>query len=235
MRILGGMTEPASDDFAAKPGDAAIAAGYAVYTPATLRFYDFIVHGVSNRFAWDCPTSKLTAHYQANLSGNHLEAGVGTGLFLDRAGVQGFDRLTLLDANAACLAVAAERLQRYRPELMQASLLDSLQIDSPYDSIGLTYVLHCLPGEMSDKLAVLDTLRPAMHERSVLFGATILGQDVSPNFAARRLLALYNERGVFDNRHDGMAALADGLRRRFGAVNLEQRGLVVLFRAEGPR
>ena len=36
----------------------------------------------------------------------------------------------------------------------------------PFDSVGLTYVLHCLPGRMSEKLACLDRLRPAMGERS---------------------------------------------------------------------
>ena len=64
----------------------AIARAHAVYTPFALAFYDVIVHGLSNRFAWQCPTNRLTGLYRDNLSANHLEAGVGTGLFLDRTG-----------------------------------------------------------------------------------------------------------------------------------------------------
>jgi len=70
-----------------------------------------------------------------------------------------------------------------------------------------------------------------MAERAVLFGATILGRGVAPNFAARKLFALYNEKGVFNNLADDQAALEAGLRKRFGEVEIACRGLVALFRA----
>ena len=85
------------------PGADAVAKAHAVYTPFTLAFYDLIVHGLSNRFAWRCSTARLKALYAANLSANHLEAGVGTGLFIDsvadRVAANGNRRLTLLDIN----------------------------------------------------------------------------------------------------------------------------------------
>jgi uncharacterized protein Gcw-chp len=98
----------------------AIARAHAVYTPLALAFYDVVVHGLSNRFAWRCPTKRLLELYAANLSANHLEAGPGTGLFLDRAGID-FDRLVLLDINEHCLARAARRLVRFKPALRQAA------------------------------------------------------------------------------------------------------------------
>jgi hypothetical protein len=51
-----------------------------------LSIYDVLVHGLSSRFAWRCPTQQLIELYRTNLSGNHLEAGVGTGFCIDRAG-----------------------------------------------------------------------------------------------------------------------------------------------------
>ena len=48
----------------------------------------------------------------------------------------------------------------------------------PFASVGLTYVLHCLPGRMSEKLAAVDHLRPLMANGAVLFGATILGRGI---------------------------------------------------------
>lgn len=209
----------------------AIAKAHAVYTPFALRFYDLAVHGLSNRFAWRCPTSRLTALYEANLSANHLEAGVGTGLFLDRAG-RHFDRLVLADINTHCLDRAVGRLARFQPESCHANLLAPLPPDpAPFDSVGLTFVLHCLPGTMAEKLVAVDHLKPLMGERATLFGATILGRDDEPNPAARALLELYNAKGVFNNRADDLEGLTGGLKARFGHVEIEQQGLVALFRA----
>ena len=100
-----------------------------------------------------------------------------------------------------------------------------------FASVGLTYVLHCLPGRMSEKLAAIDHLRPLMANGAVLFGATILGRGVAPNRAARALLDLYNAKGVFNNREDDLASLSDGLRQRFETVEIESEGCVALFRA----
>jgi hypothetical protein len=214
----------------------AIAKAHAIYTPVILSFYDVLVHGLSNRLAWKCPTRILVDLYRDNLCSNHLEAGIGTGFFIDRSGRPRLDRLVLLDINRHCLELAARRLARYKPELVQASLLDPLpRMGQVFDSVGLTYVLHCLPGAMTEKLTVLDHLLPAMADRAVLFGATILGCGVAPNFAARRLLTLYNEKGVFNNLADDQAALETGLRKRFDEVHVYRRGLVALFRAQNYR
>jgi len=209
----------------------AIARATAVYTPFSLTFYDTIVHGLSNRFAWACPTSKILDLYRRNLSANHLEAAVGTGLFLDRA-AQSFDRLALLDINRHCLECAARRLRRFRPECRVANLLAPLALDlPPFDSVGLTYVLHCLPGTMADKLAVIDHLKPRMADGAVLFGASILGKAVEPNGPARALFRLYNNKGVFNNLEDDLQSLRSGLERRFSQIDLTQIGLVALFSA----
>ena len=77
-----------------------------------------------------------------------------------------------------------------------------------FDSVGLTYVLHCLPGRLKEKLAAVD--QPLMREGAVLFGATILGRGVAPNLAARKLLDLYNAKGVFNNREDDFESLLRG-------------------------
>jgi hypothetical protein len=216
----------------AAPDEVAVAKAHAIYTPVMLSFYDLLVHGLSNRFAWHCPTHALLDFYRANLSGNHLEAGVGTGFFLDRAGGQRLSRLVLIDINRNCLDRAERRLGRFKPAPIEANLLAPLNLDlPPVSSVGLTYVLHCLPGPMSEKLVALDHLRPLMQEGAVLFGATILGRGIAPNRAARTLLDLYNAKGVFNNREDDLASLTGGLRQRFTKLEIEVRGLVALFRA----
>jgi hypothetical protein len=210
----------------------AVAKAHAIYTPFMLSIYDVLVHGVSNHLAWGCPTRQLLDLYRADLSDNHLEAGVGTGYFLDRTGGAELRRLVLLDINRNCLARAERRLARFKPTLCEANLLAPLKLDlAPFASVGLTYVLHCLPGRMSEKLKAIDHLRPLMEKRAVLFGATILGRGIGPNYAARKLLEVYNEKGVFNNREDDLQSLTDGLRQRFHEVRVERQGCVALFRA----
>ena len=226
------MTENLAPRAEHAPDEAAIAKAQAIYTPVMLSIYDVLVHGLSNRFAWRCPTRLLLDLYRNHLSADHLEAGVGTGFFLDRAAPPRFNRLALVDINRHCLDRAGRRLARFNPALYQANLLAPIELDvPPFTSVGLTYVLHCLPGRMSEKLAAVDHLRPLMANGAMLFGATILGRGITPNRPARALLDLYNAKGVFNNREDDLASLTDGLRQRFDQVEIETMGCVALFRA----
>jgi SAM-dependent methyltransferase len=226
------MTEEFAPRAERAPDEAAIAKAHAIYTPVMLSIYDVLVHGLSNRFAWRCPTRLLLDLYRSHLSADHLEAGVGTGFFLDRAAPLRFDRLALVDINRHCLDRAGRRLARFNPALYQVNLLAPITLEmAHFASVGLTYVLHCLPGRMSEKLAAIDHLRPLMANGAVLFGATILGRGIAPNRAARALLDLYNAKSVFNNREDDLASLSDGLRQRFETVEIEQKGCVALFRA----
>jgi hypothetical protein len=207
----------------------ATARAHAVYTPFTLSIYDVLVHGLSNRFVWRCPTERLLQLYRDNLASEHLEAGVGTGILLDRSATPKLKRLVLLDANRECLDRSGQRLARFKPELHQVNLLAPFALDtSPVASVGLTYALHCLPGRMDEKLKAIDHLRPLMRDSATLFGATILGRGTTPSTVASTLLDL---QGVFNNRDDDFAALSDGLRRRFDNVAITQEGCVAIFRA----
>ena len=226
------MAEQLVPNTKAAPDEIAIAKAHAVYTPPLLSIYDLLVHGLSNHLAWRCPTRRITELYRANLSADHLEAGVGTGYFLDKTGDAKAGRLVLLDINRHCLARAARRLARFRPELHEVNLLAPIELGlAPFASVGLTYVLHCLPGRMSEKLVAVDHLRPLLRKGAVLFGATILGRGIAPNRAASALLDFYNAKGVFNNREDDIASLRDGLRQRFDEVEIDSEGCVALFRA----
>ena len=214
------------------PAEIAVARAHAIYTPFMLSIYDLLVHGLSNRFAWRCPTRRLIELYRSNLSADHLEAGVGTGYFLDKTGTSRIRRLVLLDINRHCLDRAARRLARFEPALYEVNLLAPVALDlAPFASVGLTYVLHCLPGRMSEKLKSVDHLRPLMGKGAVLFGATILGHGIAPNRAASALLDLYNAKGVFNNCEDDIDSLGNGLRQRFDRVEIEMQGCVATFRA----
>ncbi|HJZ87341.1 MAG TPA: class I SAM-dependent methyltransferase [Polyangia bacterium] len=206
-------------------------AGQAVYTPGVLALYDFFVLGVSNRWVWRCPTEGLLALYDAHVSACHLEVGVGTGYFLDRCRFPtAHPAITLLDLNPTPLAKAARRIARFQPRTQIANLLEPLPLaPNSFDSIGLNYVLHCLPGTIASKAVALASLRALLRPGGVLFGSTLLGRGGERSLAARGLMALYNARGIFSNREDDQAGLERALGAHFGRFEIRLLGCGALF------
>jgi hypothetical protein len=210
-----------------------VVAGQAVYTKRVLRAYDFIVLGVSNRFVWKCPTWRLLEQYDRNVSGNHLDIGVGTGYFLDHCRFPArTPRIALLDMNANALEFAARRLARYRPETYQQNALLPIFVDGGgFDSIALNYLLHCLPGSIASKAEIFDRVRPVMKRHAVIFGSTLLPNEVPLGPVARRLMALYNRKGIFSNHQDTREDLERELGNRFSDVSVQLVGCAALFSA----
>lgn len=215
----------------AAPDD--VLAGQAVYTAGSLKIYDATVLWFSNRFLWRCPTADLIRLYDANISANHLDAGVATGYFLDRCRFPvERPRLGLLDLNPLCLETAAARVARYHPETYRANVLAPVEIQTaPFDSLGITYLLHCLPGPMARKAAAFANLKALLAPGARVFGATILGRGVRHNWLGRRVMALYNDRGIFGNREDDLDGLRAALAAQFDDVDLDLKGTVALFTA----
>ncbi|MGI9415960.1 MAG: class I SAM-dependent methyltransferase, partial [Hyphomicrobiales bacterium] len=183
--------------------DDRVRAGQAAYTPLTLKIYDWFVLGFSNRFVWRCPTSELEALYDRNVSARHLDVGVGTGYFLDKAAWPVADpQITLVDLNSHSLDAAARRIGRFSPEAVVANILEPLPIERTFDSVGLCYLLHCLPGSIPEKAVLFDHVLPVMADGASLFGATIVQGDAPRSRAAQALMNIYNRKGIFSNAQD---------------------------------
>ena len=208
-----------------------VEAGQAVYTKRTLAVYDFVVLGVSNRFVWKCPTQRLEAHYDRHVTANHLDVGVGTGYFLDRCRFPSpTPRIALMDLNQDALEFASRRIARYEPKTYRRNVLEPISTDGErFDSIGINYLLHCIPGSIESKAVALDHLRALMEPNAVLFGATLLQGGVSRGWFAKRLMALYNKKGIFTNERDDLDGLTRALRQRLRDVSVEVVGCAALF------
>lgn len=207
--------------------------GAAVYTPATLALYDSFVLGFSNSFVWNCPTRVILDLYDQHVSAKHLDIGVGTGHFLDRCRFPASPTIALLDLNPNSLEKSAKRLLRYAPTCHLGDVLQPLDVGwSGFGSIGLNYVLHCLPGDLKSKSIVFQNVKPLLKDGGVIFGSTLLGRGVEHNFLARKLMRAYNAAGIFSNWSDSPEDLEAGLRAHFNQCTIRVQGSVALFSAK---
>lgn len=211
----------------ALPADPSVA----TYTSSFLRVYDPVVLGLSNRLLWRCPRRVLLDHYDKHVAARHLDVGPGTGWFLDHAAfATPAPDITLLDASAAVLAHAGRRIERYHPTPVQADLRDEFNMAvEPFDSIALSYVLHCLAMPLEDKAAVLGRLRGLLVPGGVLFGASILARGARHTRLSRAVQTVYNRRGIFDNADDDLDWLRSVLADIFDDSEVSVRGAVALF------
>jgi 2-polyprenyl-3-methyl-5-hydroxy-6-metoxy-1,4-benzoquinol methylase len=211
-----------------------VIAGQSGYTPGVLAIYDIVVLRISNSFIWKCPSSRIEEHYNNNISCNHLDVGVGTGYFLDRCKFTcDQPRIALMDMNRNSLEFTSKRISRYKPEIYEQNILKPIESSiEPFDSIGLNYLFHCLPGDITYKAVALDHLIKIMNPNCKIFGSTILQSDSTSNWAAKKLMYLYNSNGAFSNAEDNLESLEYELSNRFKNVKIETIGCVALFSAE---
>jgi SAM-dependent methyltransferase len=208
-----------------------VAAGQAVYTRRNLNIYDLVVHGVSNPWIWHCPTRQLIDHYNRHVSGNHLDVGVGTGYLLDKCRFPSTTpRVALMDLNQNTLDYASVRIARYRPESYQRNVLEPIPFEAEsFDSIGLNYLLHCIPGTITSKAVAFDHLASLLNPGGVIFGSTLLQEGVERSWLARHLMTFYNHKGIFSNKQDSLDGLRQALEQRFSDVFVEVIGCAALF------
>jgi SAM-dependent methyltransferase len=211
--------------------------GQAVYTPFFLNHvYDPLVVRFANRFTWRCSSRKVLDLYDACVSDDHLDVGPGTGWYLRRCAFPSrHPRVALMDVNADVLATASRRLSRHRPETILMNVLEPLTLPGrTFGSIGLTHVMHCLPGSLPQKAGLFDRLTPMLRPGGVLFGSTILAQGVRHTKLGRSQLDRMNRSGIFSNTHDSAEDLEQALADRFADRSVRIFGGIALFSAVAP-
>jgi hypothetical protein len=218
----------------AVPNPEDVERGQRIYTPLVLRAYDLFVLRFSNRFVWRCRSATMLERYDRHVGRRHLDLGVGTGWYLDRCTWPVEQpAITLLDLNANSLSLAERRLARYAPQTVRANVLDPPPLgDARFESAAANYLLHCLPGQIESKAATLaGNVRPYLEPGGVLFGSTILGRGVAHTRIGRRLMRVYNRKGIFSNAEDDERGLERGLASELDGVEIEVVGAVALFAA----
>lgn len=205
--------------------------GQAIYSKSSLAIYDLFVTRFSNRFVWCCTREQQIEFFKQHISRNHLDIGVGTGGLLQHLELQPENqRLGLLDLNENCLMYAKNRLRYLNPEIYKHDVFQAFtDITKKFDTVSLNYVLHCLPGSLSQKAVVFDHIKAVLQPKGCLFGSTILGKSPQKNWLAKKLLALYNQKKIMHNLADDETELRQELNKRFSAVKIVNQGCVAMF------
>jgi ubiquinone/menaquinone biosynthesis C-methylase UbiE len=208
-----------------------VKAGTALYSWFILTIYDWVFLGYQCRFYWGCPAHYMLELYNQHVSANHLDIGVGTGYFMDKCKFPGTSiRLALMDLNANSLRAASKRLIRYKPEVYQRNVLEPFDINAPaFDSIGMMNLLHCLPGNLKTKAVVFEHAKVVMNPGAVIFGSTILYEEIKRTARATMAIKYSNKRGWMDNMNDSLEDLRESLQRSFSASSVKVIGCEALF------
>jgi hypothetical protein len=207
-------------------------AGYSSYTRFFLKnLYELVVVKFSTKYVWNCPPRHIIDFYNRFLSANHLEVGIGNGCLMELCHFPvEKPRLAVSDINENCLAVSAERLARFQPEIYKFNILEPISLPVPrFDSIGLNAVLHCLPGTLRTKNVVFEHLKTLLNPGGIILGTTILNQGVKHSLRARLAIRFYYTINVFRNIYDDLTELEFVLKNNFNNYGIETIGSIVFF------
>ncbi len=201
------------------------------YSKTILFFYDYFVLRFSCKYLWQCSKEIMLGFYNTHISALHLDVGVGTGYFPDQCNFPiAQPTIHLLDLNPNSLQATATRIKRYHPIVHCADIMQPLtSISTRFDSISISFLLHCLPGNMLSKECVFKNLIPLLNNGGIIFGATVLGQNNKTNFLAKQLMNFYNAKGIFTNHNDTIEDLEKILANNFNTYSVTQVGCTALF------
>ena len=205
--------------------------GQQVYNKFTLAIYDVALFKILTGPVWGLSTERLLTLYNDNITNNHMDVGVGSGFLLDNCKFPSTrPRLALMDLNQDCLNHSSKRLQRYNPKCYRRNILAPITIDElGFDSISMNYLLHCLPGTMTEKMVVFENLYKLLNPGGVIFGSTIISDSNDSSWFAKKLMKLYNKKGVFCNTGDNIQTLTRILSDQYEKFELNVIGSAAQF------
>ena len=205
--------------------------GQMFFSTMSHRVYDTGLYKFVTGSFWRCPTELLLDNYADHISNNHLEVGVGSGYFLRRTLCADFlDRLMLSDLNKRCLAKSGAKLAVFEPEMLKHNIQAPLPACARgFKSVGMNYVLHCIPGRFSRNQAIFRNVHAALETGGVFFGATLIQGKFRQGAASWLLMRALNGLGIFNNRNHRVDELKGALEVYFSKVQVSMVGNAAVF------
>ena len=168
----------------------------------TIRFYDYLVNDINCNYVWRCNKTNIFELYKSNLKSNHLEIGPGSGYFLyPQNHCKNIKKLKLMDINKSILNSSQENLTKYynNIKIYHHNIFEQ-KINLPnVESVGINYVLHCVPGKLEDKF---DRLLNNLPSDINIFGSTVVNDKDKQTLISKTELLFLNKYGIFNNKLD---------------------------------
>jgi SAM-dependent methyltransferase len=207
------------------------------YNRLSLSIYDVALWKVAAPIVWRCPSNAIRHLYRQHAAQRHLEIGPGTGFFLDDAFVlRRISQLVLADASVGSLTTSRLRVASADPAAALVDASTGLPFrPGAFDSVGLNFVLHCVPGaDLHEKATMISATATVLSSEGRLFGSTLLGVHPA-NPVARVARRIGNRAGLFDNQGDRLEDLETVLAELFTDVSVARCGAAATFVAIRPR
>ena len=166
----------------------------------SLKFYDYLVNDINCKYAWRCHKDNIFENYKKNIRNNHLEIGPGTGYFLKNN--YDINKLYLMDINNDTLKFSMNNLKsEYKVKTINHNIFKRKLMIEDLESVGLNYVLHCVPGKLENKI---DSLLNNLESKNKInfFGATVVSNKHLQNNLSSIELYFLNKYGIFNNQND---------------------------------
>ena len=178
-----------------------------------LQYYDRYVNEINCKYIWKCPSNIIFNNYRNNCSKYHVEIGPGTGYYLKNIGLSSkIKELTLIDINNQILNYSKNNL---KSEYSNINVLnynifnEKIPEKINFNSVGINYVLHCIPGSLQKKV---DTLIKNLGNNDYkLFASSIICDPLHMNILAEYELIMLNSLGIFNNNNDTYEELQEYL------------------------
>ena len=158
--------------------------------------YDYFVNNINCKYVWKCDQRYIKKLYANNITNKHLEIGPGTGYFIKK---YQFNNLHLVDINQDILDNSKKNLSNSCQNIKihnQNIFENNNKINEDITSIGLSYVLHCVPNNLD--ISIDNLVKNTKNDNQI----TIFGSTVIPNkkdFLAMTEIYTLNTLGIFNN------------------------------------
>ena len=205
-----------------------------------LNIYDLLVNKINCKYVWKCDQRYIIDNYEKNIKNNHLEIGPGTGYFLKNIkNIKNIKttkttqniNLALLDINDDTLKFSAKNLQNSFNNIkcFNTNIFEKkpVTILPKINSVGINYVLHCVPGNLEDNIQSL--INNIGQSNINYFGASVVSNKELSTFVAKIELYFLNKFGIFNNKNDNYLNLVKYFEKNNIKYEIKIKGNVVIF------
>lgn len=205
--------------------------GQKLYSGLYLKIYDRVFKLIVET-VYGASVNSILKMYKLHASSNHLEIGVGSGMLPAAAEFPENSDLTLMDINPNTFISTKKRVQNkfHTIQCYRVNVLEEIKLEKKYTSIAMNFLIHCVPGSISEKRIIFENAIHLLENGGTLFGSTVVNEPALLNPLSKFIMHFLNKKGIYHNREDSLSGLKEVLSSFPGTTyTLNLEGPVAFF------